>query len=187
MNEEELIRKLISKDQSVFREFIDCNKSKVVRICYGFVNNTQDAEDIAQEVFIEIFLSIKNFRRGSSLNTWVYRIAVNKSLDFIKKSKRLKRAGKFLSILGLSPKDEIFLKDNDTPFSLIEKNEKNKMIISALNKLPVNQRTALTLNKYECMSYKEIADILNTSDSAVDSLIQRAKKNLKKYLQSEGF
>ena len=61
------------------------------------------------------------------------------------------------------------------------------MLLKALDRLPENQKAALTLNKFENLSYKEIAEILNTSDSAVDSLIQRAKKNLKKYLNNEGF
>ena len=123
MPESEIIYQLINKDQRAFREFIEQNKAKTVNICFGFLHNRQDAEDIAQEVFIELYYSIKNFRKDSSLKTWLYRIAVNKSLDFIKMNKRKKRFGELLSIFGLSSKEEIFISDKSTPHSIIENNE----------------------------------------------------------------
>lgn len=186
-NDKELVEKLRNKDQEAFREFIDLNKTRVINICYSFVHNTHDAEDIAQEVFIEMYLSVAHFRGDSNINTWLYRVAVNKCLDFIRKKNRRNKAARFQSIFGLTQKEESLAKDNFHPLSIMESDEKLSIIIKAIDRLPDNQKTAITLNKFDGMSYGDVAEILSSTVSAVDSLIQRAKKNIKKFLQAEEF
>ena len=81
-NGEILVQRLKEGSEDAFRELVSLYQNKVFNTCYGFVNNHADADDLAQEVFIEIYNSIKTFKENSSLSTWAYRIAVNKSLDF---------------------------------------------------------------------------------------------------------
>ncbi|MBI9069771.1 MAG: RNA polymerase sigma factor [Salinivirgaceae bacterium] len=178
-----MIKELKSGSEAAFRELVETYKNKVVNTCFGFVHNYEDADDIAQEVFIEVFKSIKYFKEDSSLSTWIYRIATNKSLDYLRKVKRQKRWSE-LTRLSLSSNESIsnLLTDSKTPFDIMEDKERFAALNTAIDKLANNQKAAFTLHKYEELSYKEIADILDTSLSSVESLIHRAKKNLQKYL-----
>ena len=80
--EEDIIRGLKEGDSRKFKELVDQYQVPVRNICAGIVKDRQEAEDLAQEVFVEVFKSIRNFRGESRLSTWIYRVAVNKSLNF---------------------------------------------------------------------------------------------------------
>ncbi len=88
MSEIEIIQKLQQGNEQAFREMVENYQKMVVNTCFGMVHNTEDAEDIAQEVFIEVFRSIQNFRADAKFSTWLYRIAVNRSLNFIRDNKK---------------------------------------------------------------------------------------------------
>ncbi len=174
--------------QEAFRLLVENNQDKVFNTCFGFVHNADDADDIAQEVFIEVFRSISKFNQESSLSTWIYRIAVNKSLDFIKKNNRQKRWALLTRVsTNTSENNDNWYAHNDTPLQSLEQKERIEILNSAIDKLPKNQKSAFTLHKYESLSYKEIADILKTTVSSVESLIHRAKSNLKKSLEKYYF
>jgi len=166
-----------------FSELVNLYKNKVVNTCFGFVQQKEDAEDIAQEVFIEVYNSLSKFKNESTLSTWIYRISVNKSLDFIKSKNRKKRFAFVQSIFN--KQDEalpITDENSNSGDEILEVNEQKEALYAALNKLPENQKIAITLNKFEDLSAKEIAQIMDISLSSVESLIHRAKENLKKYL-----
>jgi RNA polymerase sigma factor (sigma-70 family) len=183
MHEEVLIRRLKGNDRGAYRELIDLYKNKVLNTCYHFVHDRIDAEDIAQEVFIQVFLSIGKFKGNCSIGTWIYRISVNKCLYFIRKKSSSKRSAKILSIFNLSKKDnDIMDSDLKTPLKILENKNSLENLKLCILKLPENQRTAFVLTKFEDLSYKETAEIMELSVSAVESLLQRAKNNLKKYL-----
>jgi RNA polymerase sigma-70 factor, ECF subfamily len=184
MDDQVLIEGLKRKDENAFSELVNYYQGKVLNTCFGLLQNLEDARDIAQEVFIEIYCSIHSFKSNSKLGTWIYRIAVNKSLDFIAMKRRKKRFSQFQVIIGLNPgkSEEIVITDNSNPHTDLEKAERLKYLTNAINSLPANQKTAFTLNKYELMSYEEIAEIMDLSFSAVQSLIHRAKLNLQKKL-----
>lgn len=166
-----------------FRKLVDNHRMRVITTCYGFLNNQEDAEDTAQEVFLEVYKSLDKFRGDSSLDTWIYRIAVTKSLDLLRKRNRKKRIGKFMSKLGLdSYSDTIPAKDSELPDKATEKNERTQLLLSKVEELPENQRVAIMLNQYQGFGYKEIAEIMGTTVSSVESLLVRAKKNLRKSL-----
>lgn len=177
-----LVSKLVKKDEEAFKILVEQYRNKVYNTSLGFVQNTGDAEDITQEVFIEIFESIKGFRGGSKLSTWIYRITVTKSLDFIKAKKRKKRFAVFTSLFG--EKQEIIHDPADFvhPGIKMENKELASVLFKALEKLPQNQKIAFTLNKIEDLSYGEICEVMNISLSSVESLMHRAKNNLKKIL-----
>lgn len=164
-----------------FKEIVDAHQSKVINICYRFTSNVQDAEDISQDVFIEVYHSLDKFRAEASLSTWIYRIAVNKSLDFIKSKKRKKR----FSFGKQTDSDELdnLPSDSPDPSAQIDDNTRRKFLAKALDDLPDKQRTAITLNKFENMSNSEIAGIMKIKVNAVDALLHRARQNLQKKLE----
>jgi len=170
-------------DREAFRQMVEQNKDKVVNTCFGFVHQKEDAEDIAQDVFIEAWLSYHKFRGEASLSTWLYRIAVNKSLDALRKQKTKKYIGLFKNLLQLGDEavDKIKHTEPD-PLQQIEHYEREQALYKALDKIPVNQRIAITLSKFEDLSMKEIAEVIETSESAVESLLSRAKVSLRKHL-----
>ena len=179
------ILELQKGSESAFKQLVEAYKNRVINTCFGFTHDYADAEDIAQDVFVEVFESIQKFKEDSSLSTWIYRISVNKSLDFIRKAKRKKRWAE-LTKINLKDKDDAdnWFINSDTPETSLEQKERILILNSAIDKLPENQKTAFTLHKYEDLSYKEVSDILNTSLSSVESLMHRAKKNLQKKLEN---
>jgi RNA polymerase sigma-70 factor (ECF subfamily) len=183
MSEKEFIKSLKDGDLQTFKTLVNEHQKKVLNTCNRFVNNREDAEDITQEVFVEVFKSISGFREDSKLSTWIYRIAVTKSLDLLRKQKRKKRFGIMKNIFS-DDGSELNIKApaNSNPAKQAENEDRIRVLNEALEKLPENQRAAFTLSKYDEMGYAEIAEILNTTVSSVDSLIQRAKNNLKKRL-----
>ncbi|MEN8248575.1 MAG: RNA polymerase sigma factor [Bacteroidota bacterium] len=176
MDEAGLIARLQAKDEKAFKELVETYQGMVYRTCFGFLHSTEDAEDMAQEVFIQVYNSIEKFRGASKLSTWLYRIAVNKSLNKLRGSK----------VRFLTNIDTIFEKPQnkveENPFGTLENKEKADMINRAIDQLPVNQRTAFILSKYEDVPNKQIAKIMELSLSSIEALHHRAKKNLQKLL-----
>jgi len=183
MDELELLKNLKSGQADAFKSLVDTYQEKVLNTCNRFLNNKEDAEDVAQEVFVTVFRSVADFRGDSKISTWIYRIAVTKSLDAFRKKSRKKRFAQIQRIFGYKEGDEeMQIPDNHNPSKELEDKERAAILQNALNSLPENQRAAITLNKYEGFSHKEIAEILGTSVSSVESLIFRGKKNLHKKL-----
>lgn len=182
MNEEQLIGLLIDKNEVAFRHLVDLYENKVYNTVISFLRSEEYADDVAQEVFIAVYESVQSFRRESSLSTWVYRIAVTKSLEFLRKQKRKKRWGAFYSLWGedLAPQFEAVSYDH--PGVALEDKQTAEALFKALDRLPETQRTSFTLHKIDGHSYEETAQIMSTSISSVESLIHRATNNLRKYL-----
>lgn len=183
MNEKTLIQGLKERKQSAFRSLVMDYQDQVVNICYGFLKNREDAEDVAQEVFIAVYKSIGNFRSDARLSTWLYRIAVNRSLNLVKKNKRKQWIGSFQTFFGgesetLQVPDSHHVGAQES----LERAERLATLHQVISSLPNNQKIAFSLQKYEDLSYKEIAEVMEISLSAVESLIHRAKKNLQKKL-----
>lgn len=176
------IQALQDGNKDAYRQLVEAYQDQVVNTCYGFVQKREDAEDLAQEVFIEVFRSVGNFRKDAKLSTWVYRISVNKSLEFIRYNKRKKRFAWKQSLSDMTEAEEP-ASLSDHPGLSLEQQEQVSILMSKINLLPENQRIAFTLNKIEDMPYKEIAEVMNLSLSSVESLMHRAKKNLKKQLE----
>lgn len=180
---EELIDRIRAGDQTAFRQLVDGNKDRVLGVCYGYLRNRQDAEDVAQDVFVEVYRSLDNFRGESSLSTWLYRIATTKSMDLIKSRNRKKRQAFFQS----ATLDEVTARkhtDFSDPAKEMEAEERREVMQNALEQLPDNQRVAFTLSQYEGRSSKEIGEVLELKPNAIDALMFRARKNLRKLLQT---
>lgn len=186
MEEEFFLRQLKSGNQNAYSSLIEKYEQKVFATCISFVPNKEDAEDIAQEVFLEVFNSINKFKGNSKLSTWIYRITTNKCLEFIRKRKTKKRFGFMQSMLGNEiPFDKTsYFTEFNHPGILLENKEKSEILFHAINKLPQVQRLVFTLHKIDGKSYNEISEIVEKSVSSVESLMFRAKKNLQKLLEN---
>jgi RNA polymerase sigma factor (sigma-70 family) len=171
-----------------FRTIYEQYSRMVFNLALQYVQNREDAEEITQDTFVTIHHSMHKFEGKSQLSTWIYRITINKSLDFIKTKKRKKRFGILTSLFYEDTGDErndIFTFDH--PGVILEQREAVMNLFVHINSLPENQKTALILSKLEQKSQKEIAEIMQISPKAVESLVQRAKSNLaKKIGLSEG-
>ena len=184
MTQTRLVEDIKNGDEKAFRQLISDHQDMVINTCYGMLQNREDAEDVAQEVFVKVYESIGSFRNESKLSTWIYRIAVNLSLNTIRKN-RFKNLWTKLEEAFSDTASNGVQKENGhefRPHRKMESNEGITLIRKAIKNLPKNQHIALTLHKYEEKSYKEIAEIMETSVSSVESLIFRAKKNLRKKL-----
>ena len=182
MTEKELIVLLKQKDRQAFKEIVEQWKDMVYNTALGVLQNEEDAEDIAQEVFIQVFESINDFREESKFSTWIYRITITKSLDFIRRKKRKKRFAWIQGLYGENDDEMVDSPDFMHPGIKMENKEDAAILFKAIEKLPEKQKAAFILNKVENLSYAEIAEIMGTTSVAVDSLFQRSKTNLRKEL-----
>jgi len=138
----------------------------------------EDAEDVAQDVFIEVYRSIRRFRSDSDLNTWIYRIAINKSLDLLRRRKRKKRMGDLCGLFQAKTRSS----SHPSPHQRLEEAERKELLLQQIGLLPENQRIVLILSQYERLSNKRIGEVLGVSEGAVEALLRRARANLKKEL-----
>ncbi len=183
MNEREFILSLQNGDQLAFKQLVDDWQHMVYNTVLGIVQDMQEAEDVAQEVFIQVYQSIRHFRGEAKLSTWIYRVAVTKALDAERKKKSKKRVANLRSWIGLGETEEQAVHFHHPGVELDNK-ERAAILFRAMQRLPENQRIAFVLIKVEGLSYEETADIMNVTVKAVEALMHRAKDNLKKYLQS---
>lgn len=177
-----LVSELKNRDEDAFRELIDMYQDRIYNTCIGFVRDPDDADDLTQDVFIEIYSSIGKFRGEAKLSTWIYRITVNKSLEHIRKMKRKKKSGFILWSHDEDSDFSVEVPDFDHPGILVENKERARILFRAIEKLPENQKIAFTLHKVEDLSYEQISDVMQKSLSSVESLMHRAKINLRKKL-----
>jgi RNA polymerase sigma factor (sigma-70 family) len=170
-----------------FKELFDKFNKLVFNLALQYVQNREDAEEITQDVFLKIHDKLNTFQQQSDIKTWIYRITINHSLDFIKAQKSQKRWS-FFSALSINDEQrKIDVPHFDHPGVELEQKEALANIFKAINLLPDNQKTVIILLKIEQHSQAEAALIMNTSTKAVESLFQRAKKNLENILiQIEG-
>jgi RNA polymerase sigma-70 factor (ECF subfamily) len=173
-----------------FETLYNEHKKLVYNICLHYVLNAEDAQDITQEVFVKVYQRYHQYdARAASLKTWIYRIAINQSLDFLKAKKTKKRFG-FVSSLFHNDTNEPVSGAVQVNHPGIETEDKEALenLLLIIKSLPENQKTAIILSKIEDRSQKEVAEIMNSSVKAVESLLQRAKQTIQKKLTDpEGF
>ncbi len=168
-----------------FRRVFETYKNRVFNTALGLVQNRHDAEDVTQEVFVNLHQTLSSFKGQSQLSTWIYRITVNKSLDFLKARTAKKRSGFIVSLFGSKTAGDrpIDVPDFVHPGVQMERQEAATALFRAINQLPEQQKVAFTLSKVEGLSYQEIADVMQMSIPSIESLLFRAKQNLQKLLR----
>ena len=186
MTENNFIEGLKNQHANAYGKLLDDYQQKVFATCISFVPNKEDAEDIAQDVFVEVFNSINKFKGDSKLSTWIFRITTNKCLEFIRKRNTKKRFAFLQSISGNAiPMDKTsYFTEMNHPGIILENKEKSETLFCAINELPEAQKVVFTLHKVDGKSYQEISDITEKSVSSVESLMFRAKKNLQNTLEN---
>jgi len=184
MSDTEIIEQLKQGSEAAFKKLVGTHQKLVVNTCYGLVQNREDAEDIAQDVFVEVYRNIDKFRADAKLSTWLYRIAVNRSLNHIRDNKKRKWFQGFDNEVAEKNRELLQARtaDSDEPDYELENKQRAIILKEAINSLPQNQKVAFTLSKYEELSYQEIAEVMDLSVSSVESLLFRAKKGLQKKL-----
>ncbi|RYF91257.1 MAG: RNA polymerase sigma factor [Chitinophagaceae bacterium] len=163
-----------------FHQIVERWQNMVYNTALSIVQVEADAEDVTQDVFIELYQKMDTFRGESQFSTWLYRITINRALDFEKRRKREKNGGLLKQIFSIKNEEEPA--NFNHPGVLLDNKEKAAALFKALKKLPEKQKVAFTLHKIEGLPYQEIAEIMNTSLFAVESLMARAKAGLKKML-----
>lgn len=163
--------------------FMQEHQGRIYNAALSLLQNQQEAEEITQDVFLDAYNKQQSFKGDASISTWLYRIAVNKCIDILrKKQRRLQWQQPFKWMAG-----ETLLPTAATDFVhpgiVAENKEKAAILYKALLHLPVNQRTAYLLHDTEHLSYKEISEVLETSIPAVESLLFRARQNLRKSIE----
>lgn len=183
MNEQELIQKLRERDENAFYFLVEKYRNKVFNTAINILQDASDAEDSAQEVFIQVYESVNSFKQQSSLSTWIYTITVRKALDKLRRRKTRQRLHNLLP--WWMPQEKESLKENNFhhPGISIENKQKAGVLFKAIAALPEKQRVAFTLIKVEGVAYKEVCEIMQQNIKAVESLVSRAKQNLQKQLE----
>ena len=184
MEEKNLIKNLKEGDENAFKFLVENYKSIVFNTTLPIIQNSEEADDISQEVFIQIYKSINGFKGNSSLSTWIYRITISKCFEHLRFKKRKKR---FTQIINLFREDGtlIDIPQFEHPGVQLEKKEDAKLLFEAIESLNDEQKTAYTLKNIQGLSYNKISKVMYKSTSSIESLIFRAKKNLKKYLEKK--
>lgn len=170
-----------------FNELYKDYSKMVYNLALGYVQNTEDAEEITQDVFVKVYQKIEGFKSDSTLKTWIYRIAINQCIDYVKAKNAKKRFGFKISIFGNEQVEWQLPSDFNHPGVLAENKEATAHIFKAINQLPSKQKAALLLKSVEGLSQKEIAETLMLSEKSVEALLVRGRKTLKTILKkSEG-
>lgn len=173
--DEILIKKALENDSNAFEQLIKRYQQNVFQICMGYAHDADDANDLTQEVFIKVYKNLSKFKFNSKFSTWIFRIAINSSINYIRKEK----IKKLFVRIDYEEVDKT-LKANTKSDTNILRAEEKMRVRTVLNQLSTNQRKAFILSQYQDFSNKEIAEIMQLSVKAVESLIFRARENLKK-------
>ncbi len=183
--DQKLLQEIAQGNESSLGDLYHIFKDRVYNTAISYLQNTADAEEVTQDVFVKIFQSAARFERKSSVSTWIYRITVNRSLDFLKHKQRQKRFGFVVRLFqpdAVAPSIE--LPHFEHPGVILEKKEDARILFQAIESLPNQQKTAFILSFVEELPRQEVADVMELSLKAVESLLQRAKANLRKRLDS---
>jgi len=174
-------------DAMAFELLVDRFQRKIVRFMNGWTRNAEQAEDLAQEVFLRVYKSRKNYMPTAKFSTWLYRIAHNVASNHVRdsalrreyqlsKAENSSTAGLVLENIAIAP-------SGFQPIRRLDNEERSQIILHALEALGERQRTAILLSKFEGMSYQEIGDTMGLTVQAVKSLLMRARVNLKNLLE----
>jgi len=181
-----LVKRTQNGDRDAFRILVERYQRKVFSICYGMVRNQDDAMDLVQETFVKVFKHVDRFEGNSSFYTWIYRIARNVTIDYIRKSQRA-RTVDYDDAIGRDDEDggdDLLLPSRlgINPARALGRRELLTKIQDALETLSPAHREAILLREVQGLSYQEIADMMDVSIGTVMSRLHHARKNMQKAL-----
>ncbi len=186
-DERELVERARGGDQAAYSELVRRLHRRIYALIYGMTGNKEDAEDVLQEVFVKAYTSLKHFKGDSSFYTWVYRIAVNRTINFLKQRNR--RAGVSLDNMDEGVERDpayVELVARESPVRDTTINELQKKLNDALQKLSEKHRAVVVMHDIQGIPHDEIARMLGTSQGTVRSRLfyarQQLQNELKEYL-----
>ena len=172
--DEELVKLVKAGEVQPYDELVRRHQIKIHDLCYKMVRNYDDARDLAQETFIKGFRKINTFRGNSKFSTWLYRIAMNNCLNFLKKQRPTEQLY-----------EEIRVGKSDDPVQIFRNKRFREHLREAVAKLPEVQRAVFTLRTLEDLSYEEISEILKKPISTIKVNHHLAVKNLRNQMRTE--
>jgi RNA polymerase sigma-70 factor (ECF subfamily) len=186
VSEPELIKRCQAGQTEAFDELVIRYRTRVFAMIYNMVHNEQDAWDLAQESFVKAWKSIKRFRGKSSFYTWIYRIVMNVTIDWLRK-RQVKGAGAefddSIQLKEIDPASKTVPKADPLPHERMERSEVRARIDNAIAQLSPEHRAVILMKEIEEMQYHEIAEALNCSIGTVMSRLFYARKKLQNSLR----
>ncbi len=174
--DDDVIRSVKNGNTRNFEIIVERYKSKIINFIFRMIDDYDEARNISQEVFFLIYKNISKYNEKRTFSSFIYTVAKNTTLNYIKKRKRVV----LFSALSEKGEEERIVGEKGDPQTEFRKNEKERIVTEGLKKLNVNQRLALILKVYLGFSYKQIAGITGWSQPKIETLISRGKVNLKK-------
>lgn len=179
----ELVAQLQQGSEAAFRTLVARYQNRVYSTAFSLLRSAEEAEDVAQEVFVEVYQTVAQFRGEAALSTWLYRLAASRALRHRRRLKTKKRFAYFTSLLGFDNQVLHEPPDYAHPLALLEGEQQLRLLLNHIDRLPGQQQVAFTLRHEQELSYEEIAAVLDTTVSAVESLLFRARQTLRRHLQ----
>jgi RNA polymerase sigma-70 factor (ECF subfamily) len=186
-DEQELVDRLSRGELGAFQELVEKHKQNIYYVALDITGNHSDAEDVSQEIFLKVFRSFRTFKRGARMSSWLYRIAVNASIDHLRRKAVLPDAARKDLVHGDIA--ELPLPDDhpeSDPARRAEDELTRARIEQALQRISERERAVFILRHYHDLSLKEVAAVMKISTGSVKSYLFRALKKLQKELASAG-
>lgn len=179
MKDRELVEQAQAGSQEAFAALVEKYRVKMFNLAYSLTRNREAADDLAQEAFIKAYLALGKFKFQSAFSTWLYRIAVNASKDYLRRETKVTKV-----TLEDSPQGALSQEDATAEIDEArEKEARKRLVHTALESLPEKYRAILMLRDIQGFPYGEIGQILHISPGTVDSRLHRARKLLKRKVQ----
>ena len=181
MTEQELVRRAKDGDQLAFEQLVTDNEKRIYNLCRRMVGDQEDAAELTQEAFLNAWRGLPGFQAESAFSTWLYRLASNVCLDFLRREKRRKSLS--LTVVSLDQEEAVELEIPDqryAPEGELERLEQRQAIRDGLARLSEEHRQVLVLRELSGLSYREIAQLLGVEEGTVKSRIARARGALRK-------
>jgi RNA polymerase sigma-70 factor (ECF subfamily) len=182
----EVVQAVLAGDGAAYRALVERYQSRIYGVCFGMLHNREDARDMAQEAFVKAYKNLHRFRFGSSFYTWLCRIAMNVSIDTLRRQK-VRRTEVLEEDRGTMDEDSPveLIQHRGDPAKLLERKRQQARILAALSQLPEEQRQCVVLREMEGLAYKEIAEVMNIPEGTVMSRLFYARKKLQAILEGE--
>ena len=178
-----LIQAVLDGDPSAYRGIVERYQGRIYSVVYGMLRNPEDSKEVAQEAFVKAYQKLSTFRLESKFYTWLCRIAINLSIDLLRKRKRRDHSEFDEGIGARDSSGEILdMYNSERPDKALERSELHTKIIQEVEKLPAEQKQAIVLREIDGLSYREISEIMNIPEGTVMSRLFYARKKLQEAL-----
>lgn len=187
LSERELVLRAKQGDERAFEQLVAENETRIYTLCRRLTGSAEDGAELAQEAFLNAWRGLAKFQGESSFSTWLYRLASNVCIDFLRKEKRRRSLSMTVSLDDEEEGREAELPDaRYEPERELERAETRRAIARGLERLSLEHRQVLVMRELSGLSYAEIGRILNLEEGTVKSRIARARAALRKVLLEEG-